>query len=333
MPLQKVAALSTLQQQLRIPDKIASPHCPLCASSSPSIPMHASAPAGNGSVRSLPAQDWVTGQALLEAVACSRAWQQQQRLHCVMRLPAMIMPVTVPPSVGTAATQTIATQTMATQTMANQTMATQTSFDGGPDAGAVLEATARSRIWQQHQMPQLTSPQDLQIELPQQLCMPSICQPDCAILKPPDAVLGTAGHVPQAMPASGWPSMKSVQHHELLHLQKSDMSRPDCSCNIELANSTNQQPCALSQAPQGATILCDGCMAKVIHSCPQQLHVNATVNVVVPDGDSSCQVETCLPKKPALSQHGVTSAAAAYDASLAVMKRIAANATMCGCAR
>jgi len=342
MPLQKVSALSKLKQQQQqhqqMHDKIALPHCLLRAPSPPSMPTHASAPAGNCSMGNLPAQDGPTAQALLEATASSRAWQKQQRLHCVTCQPPMIMPATIS-LLTCVSTGNATTQTRATQTMATVTMATQTSFDGWPNAEAVLEATASSMIWQQHQMPQcaslqLKSPrqmQDLQIEQPQQHRLPSTRQQDCAFLEPLDAlVLGTAAHVPQAEPAPGLPSMNSMQHNNMSHNQRCDMSRPDCSCNLELASSSNEQPWVLSEASQCATILGDGCMAKVIHSCQQQLHVKANVSVVVNDSDGSCQAEACLPKKLESSPYGVTLAAAVHDASSAVMKRMAAKAQRVG---
>lgn len=341
MPLQKVSALSKLkqhQQQQQMHDKIALPHCLLHALSPPSMPMHASAPAGKGSMCNLPAQDRLTAQALLEATASSRAWQEQQRRHCVTCQPSVMMPATISlltcVSAGNATTQTRATQTMA----ATETMATQTSFDGRLNAEAVLEATARSMIWQQQHMPQCASlhlklprqVQDLQIEQPQQHRLPSTRQQDCAFLEPLDAfLLGTAVHVPQAEPAPGLPSMKSMQHHNVSHTQRCDMSRPDCSCNLELANSSNEQPWVLSEASQCATLLADGCRAKVFHSCQPQLHVKATISVVVPDADDSCQAEACLPKLES-SQYGVTLAAAVHDASSAVMKCMVAKARRVG---
>ena len=314
MPLQKAEA------------RIALPHVallmPLHASSPPSSSTPAPKPAGLGSMCNLPAQAWPTGHALLEAAACSRAWQQQLQPQFDIRQPELIMPVAIPPLARVPA------GAAATEAMATQTIATQTSVEVGPDAEAVLEATAHSRIWQQRHMPPCVSfhvqpacqAQDVQIEQLQQHHLPATHQKDCVFLEPLCALIpGTAAQVPQAMCAPVWPSINTVPHHIRLHKDKCDMSMPDCSCDIALDTGSNLQPCSLLQAPQRANMIGEGCMAQVIHSCKQQLHVKATVSVGVSDADGSCQVEACWPTKLASSLSGAA-ATAVHDASSAVLK-------------
>lgn len=316
MPLQKAAVLPKWQQQQQYAhDGIALPHSALLmrlhASSPQSVSMHASKPAGIGSLCNMPAQAWPTAHALLEAAACSRAWQQQLQPQCDIRQPQLVMPVAITPLACVAA------GAATTEATATQTMASQTPVEVGPDAGAVLEATAQSRAWQQHQMqPCISLQQDVQTVQLQQHGLPATHQEDSVLLDPL-LIPGTAAQPPQATPV--WPSIHTVQHRIRLHKERCDMSMPDCSCNMDLDTSSNLQPCSLSQAPQCANMSHDGCMARVIHSCTQQLHVKATLSVGLPDADGSRQVDACWPTKLASSLSGVA-ATAVHDASSAVLK-------------
>jgi hypothetical protein len=78
-------------------------------------------------IRNMHAHAGPTAKVLLEATACSKAWQQQQTLQC-----EMLQPSQCPCAPAEAAAAPVISVL--------------------PTVDAVMDAISRSRVWQQHQV-------------------------------------------------------------------------------------------------------------------------------------------------------------------------------------
>jgi hypothetical protein len=251
------------------------------ASPRPIIPTHAPAKLA---IHRLPADAGPTAEVLLEATACSSAWQQQQQLQRDMLQPLIMRATTSALPFADAAS-------------------TPPSLDVWPNAAAVIAATACSRVWQQeaNELKPIAKLETLAAHTFQDSIMQSIRwlqwqqnqpsqqqqqhreQPYLPLSHIGD-LSATAEHLPNAV-------------HDMQ--QQAALATP-ASCHMESATSSDQLPRTFMRPTSTAKI----CMDTGIHSCLQQIDV--AVSLAVPKD---------VGKKLACSLSEVAFDAAVHDAS------------------
>lgn len=241
MPLQRVVALTKLQQLQQTQHKI-------------TFPQGAEIPALCRDLHVGP-----TADVLLEALVKSRAWQQRQQVSAAG---AAVVP------------------------------AMHTSMSRGvcPNDN-LLQATAWSKVWQQDQMQQRHASLNMHPLLQAQELKQHL---DGESVEPLDAlVLDTSTQVPLAVPAASLHEFNTMSHHNLLR-NMCDTARPDCSYEMESANTRHQLPSAFQETHTCVTVIGDPCVPKDLHSSQQLLHVKSQGSAITPDAHCSCRLDEYL---------------------------------------
>ena len=242
-------------------------------------------------------QVWPTAEMLLEAITCSRAWQQRQQMSADDAAAVPPMHVSMLRGVW-------------------------------PTDQTLLEASVWSKVWQQEHMQQphafLQEAQEQQKhQLPN---VQSTYTTDGEVLQPLDALVpGICTQLQREVPAA---ILHDVDEHNLLQ-HMCDIATPHCRCDIESANSSHQPSSALLNTQTSVSVMCEPCAPKDIRSYHQPIHVKSPVSAAAPDAHDTCRLDECLHETVFVSESEAACVCAAHSDSV---KLELASQTECGTA-